>query len=400
MKVKHYQDSVGVQYARGNAQENSNKFVLLLTILAYAFPVLSLMDDDANSSSSVSIYTAPSLAALLFLSLYSFVKISGKERLFFIFTLISGFLIAAATAYRMPFVDPDKVTSYFIVFISFGCILFLTLCLREVQRNLDLVLLATGAFGLLLLVLNPTEYDAGRLTYGASNPIWMGRALGVGALAAVAVAVNRPFLRLPAIGLFLVLSLSVLLTGSRGPFMAIFAGVAVTFGVKRFSNKYWITSVFVYIIIVASIIIIGFFPDYFRALSFGNLNDQSFDYRSSMIQYSIDIILSSKDGIGIGQFYFMGFTYPHNVILESFVEWGWVYGALYSTFIIAGVVCCVLLEKEIFLFPMLAVFEFLNAIVSGDMTSPRLLYGLCLYGWLLLLGFVLKSRAPKKAGLP
>lgn len=397
MQLKYHQHSASVSGVEIFSHGRSNRFVIFLASLAYAFPVLSLIDDGDAASSSISLYNIPPLISLVILSIYAFFNVSARIRSFFILSFISGAVVTYFTYYSMPFYDSSKFNSYFIVFSLFGSLLLLTLCLKEVQRDLDLILLATGMIGLFLLLLNPTEFDAGRITYGNSNPIWMGRILGVGALAAAAAAINRPSLRIPAVGLFTIIALSVLVTGSRGPFFSIFIALASTFGLMKFSSKYWIISIFFYIITLSAIVIFGFFPDYFRALSFGGLNDQSYDYRSETIQYTLDIIRYSSNGIGVGQFSFSGFTYPHNIILESFVEWGWLFGALFSSFVIGGVALCLFLERNIFLFSLLAVFEFLNSIVSGDMTSPRLLYGLCLYGWLLLVLRVLSRSDPRSS---
>lgn len=387
--------------AQGLSKERKgfNGFAFLLGFFAFSFPVFSLIEASDATSNAVSLswFVVPSLISIALLSFYSFFAINARDRLLFIAIIFASFFYSAVTVYGMAIYSPDKVTSYFATLVIFGCLVFLAARVQSVREQLDLIFVMGGVLALALLILNPSEYDAGRVTYGDSNPIWMGRILGAGALGGLAAAIGRDKGRIIYAGLFAMLALSVLITGSRGPFLAIFAAAGAVLAVKQFKYKYKMAAVAVYGGVFLGIVLLGFMGDSLRVLSIGGAADESYIHRSNMITYSIDMIRANRNGFGVGQFFYIGFVYPHNILLECLFEWGWVYGAAFALFIIIGVIGTLFVESEYLIIPLLAVFDLINALVSGDMTSPRLLYGLCLYGWFVLIQKLVDRRRKSSA---
>jgi len=157
--------------------------------------------------------------------------------------------------------------------------------------------------------------------------------------------------------------------------VAIFA-----FLITPLKHKYTIVVFSSLVVITVMLLMLAFGGSEFRGLSFGQSDDVSYFIRLDMFAYCRFIISNFPGGIGVGNFSFMNFTYPHNIIVEIFVEWGWLYGTAFTIFLTLGGLGLFRAGSNVHILLMLFIFDLVNALASGDITSPRMLYGLSILG--------------------
>jgi O-antigen ligase len=117
-----------------------------------------------------------------------------------------------------------------------------------------------------------------------------------------------------------------------------------------------------------------------------NDNDQgSVGDRLGLYRYAMSLIADNPVfGIGIGNFRFGQYVYPHNIHLEVFVELGVVVGMAHVIFVSVSFFRSSLLYRSVIvLFALCGCF-------SGDMSYLRFLYCFCLVG--IYLGRVVNGR--------
>ena len=165
--------------------------------------------------------------------------------------------------------------------------------------------------------------------------------------------------------------------------MALFATAFVTFlfvAPSVWIKRFFLLAPSIFGIIYVALSLIG--EDYLRGFTFGGIGDEGYQHRNTMFEQTWQDIQDHPDGIGVGNFLFNSFTYPHNIFLEVLTEWGVIYGLFFVVFITAGAALCFFNRYSTDVMRLLVLYEFLNSQVSGDITSPRMLYALCLFGWL------------------
>ena len=109
--------------------------------------------------------------------------------------------------------------------------------------------------------------------------------------------------------------------------------------------------------------------------SFSDNDQGSVGDRVELYRYAMSLILENPTiGIGIGNFRYGQYIYPHNIHLEIFVELGVLVGLAHLIFVSASFFRSPLLYRS------LIVLFVLCGCFSGDMSYLRFLYCFCLVG--------------------
>lgn len=233
------------------------------------------------------------------------------------------------------------------------------------------------------------------LLLSGANTIATARIVGTGALVLIvaALVIRRcSWFRVALLMGGLSLTVVMITTGSRGPLAGILAGIAAVVLVTPAMRGHRIWS----LLLLGA----GAMAAYWWASSRGLVaSDRAFawlagerDDSTRAREYLWDIALyyASRNPVGTG---WGGFTalegvpstlpYPHNLILELLVEAGWLVGGLAAVFVLVSLWRLLRRTAEpagaaIF---ALAVFAFMNAMVSGDINDNRLLWILLGAAW-------------------
>lgn len=276
--------------------------------------------------------------------------------------------------------------------VAFGVSLLLLTApaaFRYPKPNIQMIMrtiVAISALTSILLLLIGKPDIAGRSTLMGINPISTGRVAGIGVLIAFVYLLSVPqksrFKVVALICMAIPCAIATALTGSRGPLVAVIAGVVIALiaGWKRKPKQSFIVL----------LIFLGA-GAYLNTLSFENsdLRITSTDStgRDVLFEAAFAAMVKNPIGIGWGNFHELlpgqrgvnSYTlYPHNIFLEVGVEGGWF--AL-SVFTILAIVA---LKKtfnsaqsgssvSMFLLAML-VFSLVNACFSSDLVGNRLMW--------------------------
>ena len=179
---------------------------------------------------------------------------------------------------------------------------------------------------------------------------------------------------------------ALIFTGSRGPLISLLVTTfvaALYLAPSGFIKRIILFSPFIAASLYIVLKLIS--TEYLRGFSIGGIGDEGYQQRSALFEYTWFTILSEPGGIGIGNFFHNSFSYPHNIFLEVLIEWGIIFGLCFVLFVVFGVALCFFQSGLNDVFKLLALYEFMNSQVSGDITSPRLLYALCFLGWMFWL---------------
>lgn len=374
----------------GDTQNRELKW-LLLSVFVFAYPLAALLGD---SDGRLPLLAIPTIAALVIAAIAG-IRSAPPAYTLTVISISICLTVFIGSQWTMGVVgDSQKIITFSGVLFIFGFILALSFGSGQILNQMDRALIVLGVITLVLFLSNIGEYDTGRLSYGDSNPIWMGRLFGmscVAALYALILARIRFILMAPLIA---ALFLGMIATGSRGPVLAFAVSAFIAVILNPVKNKYLIMGISIYglVLVIVAIEALGVDGGY-RGFSFGQADDTSYFIRLAMFQHTIDSIITYPQGIGVGEFAFMNFTYPHNIFLEIVVEWGWMRGALFLVFLGFGGYCLFRLRVKLQLLLLLFIFEMVNAGLSGDITSPRLLYGLVIAG----IAFHVSSEKSRKS---
>jgi O-antigen ligase len=359
--------------------------------VALSFPVTALFEDSATWLPAI-----PG-AALLALAVFAAALMQGTERTALLISMVSSALFLGSLAFfTRDGSDLEKITQFSLVFIVFGVLTGTALANPFVFRRATIGLTLCGAVAGSVLLLSPGYYQAGRLTFGENNPIWMARAvalLGIGAFGIFLENTRRWPISLAAIGVAFV---GVVMTGSRGPLFGMICAIATGALFFRFRSK--ARYLFIGLWLVAMLLTAASYMNWvqdLRGLSLSADGGTS-RIRQSMWAYTVDLISHHPEGIGIGWFRYAEHIYPHNIFLEFAVEWGLIPGIAIAGWIVTGIAGVFRLPREASVLKLLAVFELLNASVSGDITTPRFLYGLVILGNAVHLAAAMKKMPATK----
>ena len=366
-----------IQSCAASASDSQAKWVLLAA-LAYSYPLAALF---GASDGSVAMSAIPTIVALIIASTIGGIRVSPKTSISIIF-ISAAILSANAIVWLTGGVgDAQKMITFNGVILIFGTMLAFSTAVPEIVQNLDRALMLLGVLAVMIFVTNVSEYDAGRLTYGDSNPIWMGRLFGIASIGALyALIMGRVHFAIAG-PMLMIFFAAMTLTGSRGPVLAFIFVACVAFVISPIRYKYTIMFIGVFLTVFFALVLElwngGLLA---RGLSVGQSDDVSYFIRLDMFEYSKFLISTFPQGIGIGNFSFMNFTYPHNILVEFPAEWGWGMGGAYIMFFFLGGIGIFRMGSTAHILLLLFIFDFVNACASGDVTSPRLLYGLSIMG--------------------
>lgn len=343
--------------------------------LVFGFPVASLFEAE----------TGPiSIAFALLLGVYallSAIQMRGDQprylalvTVFVVATFVLAYLLAPSWSLT------EKLNQFGFVLALFGIATAYALNSPAAVRYFGLSLMVLGGLGAGLLLLNPQEFQAGRLSFGENNPIWMARIVGWLGLGAFAMFLAHPRRWFVCGILFLVSVAGIVITASRGPLVGLAAACLVGALVANLRHK-WALAVgvaFAGVFAFLALSQLGLIDS--NILTLGSRED-SVNIRSSLIDYTLYTIAYNPGGIGVGWFNYQdALFYPHNIWLEVFVEWGWPFGIAFTLITLVGIWGVLTLEDRFTFIKMLLIYEVVNASLSGDITSPRFLYGLLIIG--------------------
>ena len=267
---------------------------------------------------------------------------------------------------------------------------FVLLGTKPQQRLFFSTLVAVAALAALFMIVSPetvADYST-RIVFEGTNTIGAARVLGVGAVVCFVRLVWDPMrwsVRLAYAALILVFIWGMLSSGSRGPFLAAAAALLILTVVAVIKKKAsW------RVVSVAALLIIGGGVAMNLASAdgatrifgfFGGVRDTSTNARNGLWEDTLAAISSHPWGVGLGQFSHADVSnvaaeYPHNIVLETFVEGGWAAGFVLCVILVTAAIRALRFSQPTTGFVTLAVLTFTtaNAMVSGDLNSNRLLW--------------------------
>lgn len=248
----------------------------------------------------------------------------------FFLTLVSvlGFLLVI----NLTLNNFDQLKLIRLLTISIVCIIppfYLFRSKYDVHYFFNVLLVISFIISLVSLFNFNSVLSDGRLNINESNPIWLARTISIGIVWLLVLVVNKRIKPIYFAFLFLPMTISLVLTGSKAPLLAIIISLLVLTIIKLTKIKLSNLKISVFFFALIFLIPTIFFswnilPENTKLrLSFFRFEDSA---RENLYNLSLNIMSDNFWGIGLGNFseYSM-FTYPHNLILESFVEIGWIF---------------------------------------------------------------------------
>lgn len=356
--------------------------------LLFAFPLASLFEAQYDN------ITVPFAVLLALAGGTAFMVMAEEDRLPMIVACAGAVLFYGFARWMAPNHSIlDKLEQFAMVLGLFGIATALAMSRPNVIRHFGTGMILLGGIATALLLLSPGEYQAGRLSFGDNNPIWMARLVGYLGLGAIGLYLhdNRTF-PLVAI-LFLASVVGIVMTASRGPLLGLLlsgAFAAVFFSHARKEVVLFFGALGTVFVVLAAMEmgLIGA-----ELFTLGSREDSA-DVRTNMLLYTIDLIKQAPEGVGVGWFMYAWQPYPHNLWLEFFVEWGWVVGFAFLALTGLAGLGLMRLPEKYNLLKLLFIYEVVNAGLSGDISSPRFLYALLILGNARLIYGLLHSRRP------
>lgn len=366
-----------VLYHTTNNRSKSSKWptsplsiiMVLWTIGLVCYPLIALADIQITA-----IQWAPFAAiGLGFILSSSRLPINKTFSVLFISLIYVSLIYLIFITNGLPY-NTEKLTTFIYAINLFGVMLGISLQDDRFLNNLPMALLVVGGVAALLLILNPSEHSETRGTYGDANPIWMARTvslLGVGAI----WYISRKRAILAWLGLAVALG-AMAYTGSRAPLLSLAICAAYGFTVMNQGRRVVFILCGAFLAVTLVILQLGFsiIPE-LRALDFTTGNG-----RNELYLYATDIIALFPQGIGVGNFNYYQYSYPHNITLEFIAEWGWALGGCFIATIVFGGIRLFMLPKKYDILKLLFILEIINSQMSGDITTPRILYALVFVG--------------------
>lgn len=240
--------------------------------------------------------------------------------------------------------------------------------------------------GLLIIIgtlLNGQVSGNNRLSLNNTNPIWLSRSVSFVFFYIVVLYMNKKIsvrIMLPTVLLTLYVMIT---TGSRGPLIAVFFSLLVILSKKIKLNRIkYRTLLWIFLLLFSGIIFIIFSfniqsDSILNRFMIGNFNNDDM-VRLDLYKTSINLILKTPFGIGAGNFIkYSGFRYPHNIIFESFVEYGWIVGCSLIFILVKSYNRFNRLFYYNHIYQIaygFFILSLINSMISGDLTSPKELY--------------------------
>ena len=363
--------------------------IFIVSGIINAFPITQLLHVDIGIVSLA--------IPLVYVGVSIFKKNILNKSFYFIFPLIS--LILYSRHISIFYNQNKLVNILMLILISFIIAPFL---LND-EKDLMLFFNSLVVLGLIIALYSLFAGDLNsnsRLEINGSNPIWVSRAISFAFLWMFLLFLHKKI----GIKLFLICEIPILysmfLTGAKGPILALF-GTIFLIQIRNIKlllrNKKFLVTIYLiclmaiplfFIIQSKDNVILSRYTDFIKG------NDTEY-IRINIQRISIALIKTNPLGIGIGNFSYANLTYPHNIILESFLELGWIFGS-YFTFLL--LVCFIVLYKKsknnlvlqgLFGFYSIAL---INAMFSGNMVSPKEIYMAMPIALVMLVQSMFKKR--------
>ncbi|WP_074383735.1 O-antigen ligase family protein [Acinetobacter pseudolwoffii] len=373
----------------------------IVTILLFCFLYFGYFSNFLFSGFDISeiVQFGSLLLLLIFLFLkITILKIKNIILLFFICLMLSALYLTTIVNEYFVF-DLYKTLKFILIFFCCGIIgVFLAQGFNIEKLSLGFFLLSSLFAILTIFFGEESSSGNSRVVLGDMNPIWNARLLGVGLLYTLIQLFIFKKINIIYILLALMSTYAILKTGSRGPIVGIVVAFVFISAYMNFNNikKIFIGAFFAFSCFLACLYIIE------KTNFFANLN--IFDLssgRTLLYDFALNLFFSNPFGIGLGgfdrEFNVEGLAYPHNIFLESLVETGLLFTFGFFVLILYAFNRAVRVTQTnfsyfVFLFSLL-IYSFVNAMFSGDLTSPKELYILIFFFL-----FTFKNKVSHKYG--
>lgn len=242
-----------------------------------------------------------------------------------------------------------------------------------------------------VLIATSQTAESGRLGSATGNTIAAGRVAGVAVVILVVLVITGAIggiTRAIALGAAAVFAIVLIDTGSRGPLLAAAATVlSVSFAQQQNRSKRFLVALLVTgggWILLASAGSTGAS----RVLRSLDSESSLTGTREQLWFRAMAEIPFRAEGVGWGEAWSVlnaGSSYrqyPHNILLETFLEGGWIAGLATVTFIVGGLSALSLqkgkYDPAVF---GIALFLVINAMVSGDINDNRAMWAAVMIGF-------------------
>jgi O-antigen ligase len=299
-------------------------------------------------------------------------------------SLLPGAAMSATTDY-----GTTKLAGLALTMLSICAGFYLTGGRPDVLRRFVLAMICVGLVFTTLAVRGGPSVDD-RLSLEGTNTIATGRLAGTAMVLLLTLAMTKTRGRLLLIAAGASLAVPMIQTGSRGPVLAAAIAVMLVALVKPGRGRLSRLALSVAVLAAGWYVltnISGFGAERIKESITGQITSTGRRdvIWSSALQWSVDHPL----GVGFGNFTQVAPTaldtdgsgrfYAHNVLLESFVEGGWMLGLVVLAWIVWVIVKLRPLARDRYVGAILAavVFSLVNALTSGDINDNRPLW-ICL----------------------
>lgn len=319
----------------------------------------------------------------------------SRRQLIYVFGVALTFILGSLPAGYAGYGATKVATMFTITFLALVLAPVLIFVSERRGAVFVIAIFVIGTCATIFTFLSP-EYAAeysNRLVFAGTDTIGTARFAGGSLAVAIVLAVAlppshraRPWLWLSAFPLASLL----LLTGSRGPllslvgtFIALFV-ISSAFRPRLLRQIVPVLTVALFALISATVTKSDGLT---RTANFvAGEGDASTSARSVIWGVALREILRDPIGVGWGGFRQLldssavavnpAIVYPHNMIIEVFVEGGWIPGVVITAILVYSAVRALTLARSPWsvAFAALLVFSICNAMVSGDVNSARLMW--------------------------
>ncbi|WP_146605735.1 O-antigen ligase family protein [Micromonospora craterilacus] len=298
------------------------------------------------------------------------------------------FAVVLAAVVAVPaFVTPPtndygstKVSSFFLFTVPTAVAVMLLRDRRDVTTWAKVWVVSGCLLAIFALVggVDPAGRAVG--SDGASNPIWLARAIGSPAVALLWLTYRRALPRPVVIGAAVLLVAGLYATGSRGPVLALAIATLVVITLASPAARASRAAV---VGLAAGIggyfaVVFQWIPaaSRFGAALYDPQGELEASQRVELARPTIDLIMANPGGVGFGHWAdhaaIVVYRYPHNLFLEVFAEAGWIPGAVLVALLLWVVVRLwrsARVEPAAVLTLALLAFETMCVSVSGDLNA-------------------------------
>jgi len=268
---------------------------------------------------------------------------------------------------------------------------FAPLFLLRSKKELRYFLNWLSSIGFLIAVIgliHGTASAGGRVSALGTNAIGFARNASIPFLWMTVLGISESGWSLAFLFLALIPLRAILISGSRGPLLA--SAIALFFGILAFYRKKILTPKLLFLglvsitilatILMTSNLLDGLLSKRVTQFLSGKVGASELARKDAVLK-SVEILEGNPIGIGWGGFLELGMwregevvPYPHNIIVEVFLEGGWIAGIWFSWLILSSFFRAFTAtdnteNRGAFI---LFLCFFLNALVSGDVNTNRI----------------------------